>query len=177
MIPRAEVRDDGRLRSLELDPAGECPPDLARVLAYWEAKRQDRFAPRREDIDPADLVEVLPRIMLADVVPEPLDFRYRLSGTAIDDLHAVSMTGKGPRDLKPPAYGELIHAHYCEAVSRRRPLLHLVTFVTRRSLSYTRLLLPLSQDGASVTTLMTVDGRERDTAALRKFFDAFMGRE
>jgi hypothetical protein len=146
--------------------------DLSRVLAYWQEKRGDRFAPRRADIDPIDLVEALPRIMLVDVIPsEPVDFRYRLSGTGICDVHGANHTHKRPRDLMPPPYGELIHQHYCAAVQRRVPLLHLIALdIDDRKLSYARLLLPLSEDGAAVTMLMAIDSKEQNTRALKGYF-------
>lgn len=164
-----------RVEAVELDPASEHYPDLLRVRAYWERKRQGRFAPRRADIDPADLVDSLPRIMLVDVLPEPLDFRYRLSGTSISNVHGREMTGKSPRDLTPAAYGALIHDHYCEAARRRAPLLHLIVLDgDQRSRSYARLLLPLSEDGSAVTMLMAVDSKEQNTQALKAYFTEIM---
>jgi hypothetical protein len=164
-----------RIAAVELDPASEQYPDLLRVRAYWERKREGRFAPRRADIDPADLVDNLPRIMLADVLPEPLDFRYRLSGTSISNVHGKEMTGKSPRDLTPPAYGALIYDHYCESVRRREPLLHVIVFDgEQRSRSYARLLLPLSENGSAVTMLLAVDSKEQNTQALKAYFTETM---
>jgi hypothetical protein len=164
-----------RVEAVELDPASEHYPDLLRVRAYWERKRLGSFAPRRADIDPADLVDILPRMMLADVLPEPLDFRYRLSGTRISDVHGKEMTGKSPRDLMPAAYGAMIYDHYCEAVRRREPLLHFIVLDSdKRSRSYVRLLLPLSEDGSAVTMLMAVDGKEQNTQALKAYFSEIM---
>jgi hypothetical protein len=161
----------GRVEAAELDLKTAPYPDLMRMLAYWESKRKGRLAPRRADLDPAEIVEFLPRVMLADVRHDPLDFRYRLSGTGILDLHGMELTGRGPRDLMPVAFGELIYGHYCEAVRRREPLLHLVVLDSQeRSRSYARLIMPFSEDGSAVTMLMTVDGNERNTKALRKFF-------
>jgi hypothetical protein len=169
-------RPASRVEAVELDVRSDDYPDLARVLAYWEGKRGERFAPSRADIDPADLVEVLPRIMLADVLREPLDFRYRLSGTGIAGVHGKDQTGKRPRELTPLAYGALIHEHYCDAVRRREPLLHLVVLDTdERSRSYARLLLPLSADGSAVTMLMTVDSKEQNSRALKEFFAKLTG--
>ena len=164
-----------RVEAVELDPANERYPDLVRVLAYWDAKRGARFAPVRADIDPADLIRVLPRVMLADVLGDPPEFRYRLSGTGICDVHGANHVGKGPRDLVPPEYGALVHRHYCEAVTRRVPLLHLfrldIALVER---SYARLLLPLSEDGAAVTMLMAIDSKEQNTRALKDYFATIM---
>jgi hypothetical protein len=173
-----ETRDDvGHVEAVDLDPRTNRYPDLLCVLAYWERKRAARFAPTRADIDPADLIDVLPRIMLADVIQEPLDFRYRLSGTAIREVHGQEPTGLCPRDLNPPAYGALIHEHYCLAVRRRQPLLHLITLDTaNRSRSYARLLVPLSEDGHTVTMLMTVDSKEQNTTSLQTFFSMIMRR-
>lgn len=103
---------------------------LADVLDYWEAKRRGRFAPSRADIEPLDLLRVLQRIMIADVLSDPLDFRYRLSGTAIADVHETEITGLAPRDLKPAEYGRLIDQHYRQCVAQRRPLLHLILLST-----------------------------------------------
>ena len=161
----------GGIEALELDIATNPYPDLQRVHDYWSAKRQGRLAPRRQDIDPIDLVEVLPRVMLIDIEREPLDFRYRLTGTGICALHGTDPTGTRPRDLRPRAYGALIDSHYRAAVMRRAPMLHLIMLDGGDpSRAYARLLLPLSEDGAEITMLVSVDGREHDRWSLQQFF-------
>jgi hypothetical protein len=156
---------------LELELRDHLYPDLADVLDYWEEKRRGRFAPSRADIEPLDLMRVLPRIMLADVVSDPLDFRYRLSGTGIANVHGTELTGLAPRDLKPAEYGNLIDQHYRQCVLERRPLLHLIILDSlHRSRAYARLLLPLSNDAKSVNMLMAVDSANQDVYALKDFF-------
>jgi hypothetical protein len=160
-----------RVGAVELDLPTDRYPDLSRVLAYWDSKRAGRFAPRRADIDPLDFVEVLPRVMLADVIGSPPEFRYRLSGTGIGVVHGEDFTNRSPRELKPAAFGQMIHDHYCAAVTRRVPLLHLIMLDTlQKSRSYVRLLLPLSENGQDVTMLMAVDSKEQNTSALRDYF-------
>jgi hypothetical protein len=146
-------------------------PDLAKVLDYWETKRRGRFAPSRADIDPLDMVEILPRVMLADVVSDPLDFRYRLSGTGIADVHGAELTGLRPCDLKPAEYGRLIDQHYRQCVHERRPLMHLILLDlldSRRA--YARLLLPLTNEGENVSMLMAIDSKNQDVQELKEFF-------
>jgi len=161
----------GRVEAVELDLGSTPYADLRRVHDYWATKRRDRFAPLKKEMDPVDLVEVLPRIMLVDVEPEPLDFRYRLAGTGICDTHRTEPTGTRPRDLDPPTYAALIHRHYCKVVESRSPILHLIVLDTfDRSRAYVRLILPLSDDGVHVTGLMTIDAKEQNTQALRDYF-------
>jgi hypothetical protein len=167
-----------RLSCLELELRDPHYPDLIEILDYWQWKCGGRFAPGRADIEPLDLVRALPRIMLADVIPEPLGFRYRLSGTGISDVHGEELTGLAPLDLKPAEYGRLIDRHYRQCVSERRPLLHLIVLdLAHHSRAYARLLLPLSNDGEQVNMLMAVDSANQDVRELREFFDGQTGRK
>ena len=176
MIGKQEEPGESTVDAVELDLASPDYPELSRVLDYWNLKRGDRFAPRRADIDPVDLVESLSRITLSDVFRSGpgeagLDFRYRLAGTEICTAHYRDPTGEAPRDMRPPAYGALLHAHYIEAVRRRCPMLHLIALsTTDKARSYVRLMLPLSEDGVAVTMLMTVDSKQQNTQALRDYF-------
>jgi len=164
---------ESTLSCLELDLRDPFYPDLIEVFDYWQQKRGKRFAPGRSDIEPLDLIRVLPRIMLVDVVSDPLGFRYRLSGTGIAGVHGEELTGLAPLDLRPAEYGRLIDRHYRQCVSERRPLLHLIMLdSTHRSRAYARLLLPLSNDGEHVNMLMAVDSVNQDARELREFFDA-----
>jgi hypothetical protein len=116
--------------------------------------------------------------MLADVLSNPLDFRYRLSGTGIADVHGTELTGLAPRDLKPAEYGRLIDLHYRQCVSERRPLLHLILLDTLHlNRGYARLLLPLSNDGNAISMLMAVDSANQDVYELKHFFGGHGGRD
>ena len=50
--------------------------------------------PSRGDIDPAEIADLLPNVILIDVKHDPLDFRYRLIGTVIDAHMNEPMTGR-----------------------------------------------------------------------------------
>lgn len=55
-------------------------PTLTHLHEYWNRKRGERNMPSRTEIAPSDLKQHLPWILLADVLPEMKDFRYRLVG-------------------------------------------------------------------------------------------------
>lgn len=173
-LTSASDQRTAHVTAVELDSERERAryADLMDMRTYWNAKRQDRFAPKRADIEPADLKELLPRIMLADVFSDgPLDFRYRLSGTGVNTILGGEYTGKRPRDLAPLAYGAMVHDHYCSAVRRREPLFHVIMLDSfERLVTYTRLLLPLSEDGETVTMLMAAHSKKEDSRALQEFF-------
>jgi hypothetical protein len=162
--------------AVELDLDCDRYPDLTTALAYWRSRCHGRFAPSRADIDPIDIVAVLPRVMMAEVSYDPLDFRYRLAGTGIRSIHGEELTNKRARDLMPPEFGQMIHAHYQLAVARRTPLLHLLRLdFDNAQRSYVRLILPLSEDGQTIDRLMLVESHEENTQELREFFDQVRG--
>ncbi|HVO00692.1 MAG TPA: PAS domain-containing protein [Candidatus Cybelea sp.] len=169
--PRRGSGDDIKVDSIELPLDAEIGAELKRALDYWQAKRGDRLAPARIDIEPLDLAPLLPRVTLVDVSAEPLDFRYRLAGTGIFDIHGAELTNTRACDLKPVPYGALIHRHYAEAVERKAPLAHrLLLEVGGLRSSYLRIILPLSDDGGVINRLMTVESYQEDAQSLQDCF-------
>lgn len=95
---------------LAIEPAADAFAFFRPLFAYWRERRGDRVAPGRADIDPLDFPpSLLPHIVLIDVVREPLDFRYRLAGTAADHIHGMPITGVRVLDLRPQSFAELLH--------------------------------------------------------------------
>jgi hypothetical protein len=152
------------------DPALD--PDLKAALDYWQLKRGSRLAPARADIDPVEIAPLLPRVMLVDVSTDPVDFRFRLAGTGIVKIHGAELTKKRALELEPPAYAEIIHRHYADALERRAPVAHrlLLECESRRS-AYMRIILPLSEDGAAINRLMTVESYADAAQELRDCFE------
>ncbi len=159
--------EDIQAAELDLDKDLSRYPDLVFVLDYWNGKRHDRFAPARADIEPAEIVAILPRVMLADVERDAdghIDFRYRLSGTGICNVHRTDLTGQRPSSIEPPHYGGLIDAHYRSVLKQRRPLAHVIAVkIGTKSASYARIILPLSADGETIDMLMIVDSSIQNT--------------
>jgi len=159
------------VRAVELDTDCGRYPDIDRVLAYWRAKKGGRDFPSRADIDPLEFTHALPRVMMAEVTYDPLEFRYRVAGTGLFAMHGRELTGKLAHELDPPEFGALIHRHYAEVVDRRAPILHVIELtVNAQATSYARIILPLSSDGKVIDRLMTCEAHEDHHHALQKFF-------
>jgi hypothetical protein len=159
------------VRAVELDIDCKRYPDIDRILAYWRAKKGDRAFPSRADIDPMEFSRELPRVMMAEVSYDPLEFRYRVAGTGLFAMHGQELTGKKARDLDPPEFGAVIHRHYAEAIERRAPILHLIELtLDYLTTSYARIILPLSSDGTVIDRLITCEAHENHAHELQKFF-------
>jgi hypothetical protein len=122
-----------------------------------------------------DLAPILSRVMLVDVLQGDgqgsLDFRFRLAGTSVSQIYGEELTNRRPADLQPPAYGALVHRHYTEAVTRAAPVAHRVMLdVDSRRASYHRIILPLSDDQASINLLLIVDRYAGHTQDLQMCF-------
>ncbi len=66
---------------------------IRELTAYWQSKRRDRIAPRRADIDPAEIRTHMPNLLLLDVLPGN-EYRYRLVGTALAEGPGRNATGR-----------------------------------------------------------------------------------
>src|SRR5262249_15936923 len=80
---------------------------INRFHRYWLSKRQGERLPARSDIEPAEIVPILPNMILLNVHYDPLRISVRLRGTRIDefrpkgqwtDLHEANTFDRGRRD-------------------------------------------------------------------------------
>jgi hypothetical protein len=82
-----------------------CSPAIRRFWDYWNRCRGDRPMPGRQDIDPLDIpADLLPGILLTEVLQQPPWLRYRLVGTA-----QVALRGRDPTGQ--PVAGNYMGAH------------------------------------------------------------------
>ncbi|HYL32287.1 MAG TPA: PAS domain-containing protein [Stellaceae bacterium] len=85
-----------------LDPDVSDDPSFADLVAYWNAKRGQRDAPLRSDIDPIEMRSHLGSLVIIECLTGLEDFRYKLIGTNIVKAYGRDSTGKTVREL----YGE-----------------------------------------------------------------------
>lgn len=134
-------------------------PSLKRLLDLWREKCAGRGMPARRDILPEEMRFLLGRILVLDVLHDPLRFRFRLVGTSLVEAVGFNPTGKLTTETGPRTYMLEVERHYAEAARRAEPVCHRIVFeqvLLDRPMpatlqrDYLRLLLPLSEDGARV---------------------------
>lgn len=131
-------------------------PDIAAFYAYWDGKRRGRDMPARADIDPLEIVPLLPGIVLIDVVADARRFVYRLVGTREVAMRGRDPTGKSVAEGFYGASAAASMASYQDMVDRRALRLERREFTTPEG-RYGReqvILLPLSDDGTRVTMII-----------------------
>jgi hypothetical protein len=141
----------------------QATPVLLQGYDYWNSRRGSRAMPARADLDPAEMKAILPHIVLTDVLRDespdwPLDFRYRLLGTAVEDHMSRRFTGLRLSELPQQQPGSQMWQNFSEVVELRQPRFHRVPYVGphRDFLSLIDLVLPLSEDGQDVTMLLSL---------------------
>jgi len=157
-----DSRDSADAATLEVF-AGElpasCDPRIRQLQQYWRSVHPPGGLPARQDIDPLHIPSLLPWIWLVDVHRSPLRFRYRLTGTEQVRIMEREVTGQWMDEahagfLTSPAYPQFVAvAERGEIAYRRGKLLF---HIAKEYLAMERLLLPLTQDGATVDMILAI---------------------
>ena len=98
-------------------------PRIRELTRYWRSKRADRFAPRRADIDPAEIPTHLPYLFMVDVLPGG-DYHYRLVGSELVARTGRNATGHRLSVLhgERPSVLSLLKARFDHVVEARAPV-------------------------------------------------------
>jgi hypothetical protein len=145
----------GAIEGFGLDLASAAPR-LRAAFDYWSGKRHGRPMPSRRDLDPCDIPQLLPHIVLVDVQHEPtLDFRYRLIGSAVLDRMAEDLNGLFMSEIPHQRRGTAFWNNYAMVAEGRRPRFVDVTYVgpDQRVRGVQDMLMPLSNDGDKVNMI------------------------
>ena len=147
------LSDGAEPRAAEVVPA---TPVARRLLDYWRSKLNGRNAPRREEILPEELADLLPWVILVEVVGSPARFRVRLAGTGVVQEYGSEMTGQFLDDLDMGGARERSLEDHRRAVRECRPVVGSFDFKKDdgRWVTYERITLPLSADGETVNMLL-----------------------
>jgi hypothetical protein len=144
------------------DPAIVQSQRIQRLAAYWREKAAGAGMPARSDFDPVDVRDLLPNLMMLDVVGDPPRFRYRLVGTRVVQYTGFDFTGRcldemvfQGRDFMEDCYRRLL--------AERRPIFgHYAWLVRSRHFGRCEFaLFPLSDDGKRVDRCVSIEDYER----------------
>lgn len=132
-------------------------PEIREVYEYWDGKRAGRRMPSRADLDPAEMIRLLPNLILADVESlEPLSLVYRLVGTREVAFRGRDPTGQKVAEGFSCRSREAALAHYRIVIERRMPV-----FDDNRRTSpqaalseHGTIFLPLSDDDRTVNKVL-----------------------
>lgn len=129
---------------------------LQKLLAYWRAKKGDRLAPTRADIDPAEIKLLLPYVGMVDVERSPLRFRYRLAGSDITRGYGQEITGRYLDQMDLNDHQHQITGEYTRTAESGEPICSTWEYKRKdgRHVRYERLVLPLSNDGKRIDMLL-----------------------
>ncbi len=131
-------------------------PLLRRLYDYWLAKKQDRIAPTRGDIDPGELRELLPHLFLVEAVGSPPRYRYRLVGTEVVKEFGEEITGKFLDQVDFDHVAGRVLSEYDQSAAGRQPIMSRWNYSKAggRHVIYERLILPLSSDGRAINMFL-----------------------
>lgn len=132
-------------------------PTVAAIFAYWERKRGTRRMPRRADLDPVELRDLVNNIALYDVVEPGPSFRVRLVGSDIVAFDGRNTAGEWIGADKPPAVAAHLTELLISVVTSRAPRFRAGLVYWNRDQSYRHFescFLPLSSDDGAVKMIL-----------------------
>ena len=130
---------------------------LRQLHDYWDDRRAGRAMPARADLDPADIPRLLPNLILFDVEPGSERLKARLVGTNVVRMYGTDYTGQYLDEIDFGDRRKAILHDYMTCYRTKSMYVSEHTFWTTRDISYRveRLILPLSDDGETVTMLLS----------------------
>ncbi|MBL9034140.1 MAG: PAS domain-containing protein [Rhodospirillaceae bacterium] len=144
--------------------AGDITSDMIRRMGdYLSRKRGARAIASRNDIDPVEIREFLPYVVLVDIQADPLRVFYRLVGTRIAEFYG-EFTGTWMHERKiSDAYRGIAERIYRTLLESKAPVFGVTEMRTRYDavVSYEWGYFPLSSDGRNVTGGLEIESPER----------------
>lgn len=137
------------------------------ALAFWHSHADDGSLPHTDLIDPMLLRELLPNIVLIDVIwPDgesndaatPEDFRYRLVGGHSAETHDANLTGTLVSELSRfgESYSEVMMGFYRSICAQKAPVAAggTLAIIGKGYRDFEAIYLPFTQTGKRVDRLM-----------------------
>ena len=142
------------------DPVDE-HPRFRRLADYLAGKAPPGKLPGRQHIEPTEIGDLLPWMMMVDVTATPdggLRYRLRLVGTEVVAIQGSDGTGKYVEEVLDKSEVAAILRGYDKAVRTRQPDYRsgVVATAGREHVPYRRIAFPLARDGEHVDMLLFI---------------------
>ncbi|MET1029174.1 MAG: PAS domain-containing protein, partial [Dongiaceae bacterium] len=101
------------------------PEHILQLQAYWRSLAAGR-APARQQIDPTAIKELLPYLLLAGFEEMPFRVRFRLTGTVVDQMTGMNITGRYLDEFAAGIYKTPVlqlQAHYRQVWETGQPII------------------------------------------------------
>lgn len=133
-------------------------PKIRKVHDYWMAKHRGSRLPSRGDLDPVDLSDCLGGLMLLDVVGvgASQDFAVRLAGQQVEEAFGRPLRGQKLLELfKEMADSDCFRRFRLVVITGEADFRSAdLAGLGRPFIHYDRAMLPLSEDGSTITHLL-----------------------
>ena len=133
---------------------------IAGLEAHWNALRGERAMPRRDELDPVNLVPWLPHLSTMELHYDPFRVRYRVVGTEVARIVGEDFSN---RWLDETRWGDsaitLNRLLYERVAERRAPSFGLstITWQGKPDHVFQWALFPLSSGGEAVSHCLSLD--------------------
>ena len=142
--------------TVPFDPDQIQEPLLRKLYDYWLSKHDGDRLPRRADLDPADMRDLLPHLIMVDTAEVRDEFRFRLYGTEVCRGFEQDRTNLTFADRTDIENRDDVYAGYWETYKHAVPVYFHGRLVSSKKdwLLYSRITLPLSADGVRVDIVL-----------------------
>lgn len=168
MLQLTALRERGQpVGPLVVDGFAFLSGTLDQALAYWQEIRGDAVCPRRDALQPEQIVALWPHILMVDVIEDGRDYFVRLFGQRLVDTYG-EQTGRKLSEARVP---DLVRDRsrqlfdFCRAKASPTYAFWQETAPRRgHAVNVEALCLPLSSDGVAVDRMMSlnVNSRRKD---------------
>jgi len=142
-------------------------PRIDRMHAYWQSRRRGHAVPLRRDIDPGDLKDMLPYVIIAELHREPFRVRYRLGGAAVSSALGYNIAGRWLHEMDVAGGHGTWIGIYRRLFETGQPVFGCsvgkLSGVTMFSCDFA--VFPLSHDGKNVDQCLEIENWEAEKAS------------
>jgi CheY-like chemotaxis protein len=134
-------------------------PILRRAYEHWLEKAANGQTPDRRDLDPGEIVDILPYLSIIELIGPAQDreHRYRLVGTRVVEALGYNPTGRRVDDFANEGHADFMKRLLDDVEHSRQPLYAASSFrANETGLSTERILLPFRNGGRAVQQIIIV---------------------